>query len=233
MGPAERARDRGLSERVVVLGGGGHAKVVVDILLLCGWSVAGFTDPAPVAGEELLGAPWLGGDDALARLRHDGIAWAIAALGDNARRTGAAARARALGFRLANAVHPSAQVSPHARLGEGLAVMPGVVINAGSTLGDSTILNTCSSVDHDCTLGQGVHVAPGAHLAGYVMVGDEALIGGGAVVGRGRPIRIGCRAVVGAGAVVIHDVAAGATVAGNPARALRGRSQPLNRSDAP
>jgi UDP-perosamine 4-acetyltransferase len=206
---------------VVVIGGGGHAKVVIDVLLLSGWSVAGYTDPAPVAGDRICGTPWLGDDAALARLRAEGIAWAIAAFGDNARRARMAERALGLGFTLANAVHPSAQLSPYARLGEGVAIMPGVAVNAGSLIGDNTVINTASSVDHDCTVGRSVHIAPGAHLAGYITVEDEALVGGGAIVGRGHPIRVGRGAVVGAGAVVIHDVPPGTTVAGNPARALR------------
>lgn len=206
---------------VVVIGGGGHAKVVIDVLLLAGWSVAGYTDPAPLAGERIAGVPWLGTDEVLPRLRTEGIAWAVSAFGDNSRRLRMAERALDLGFALANAVHPSAQISPHARLGRGIAIMPAVAVNAGSVIGDNAVLNTSSSVDHDCTLGHGVHVAPGAHLAGYITLEDEVLIGGGAIVGRGQPIRVGRGAVVGAGAVVIGDVAPGTTVAGNPARVLR------------
>jgi UDP-perosamine 4-acetyltransferase len=208
---------------VVVIGGGGHAKVVIDVLLLAGWAVAGYTDPAPLAGEQIAGVPWLGTDEALPRLRAEGIGWAIAAFGDNARRSHLAQRALSLGFALANAVHPSAQVSPHARLGRGIAIMPAVAVNAGSVIGDNAVLNTSSSVDHDCLLGSGVHVAPGAHLAGYITLEDDVLIGGGAIVGRGQPIRVGRGAVVGAGAVVINDVAPGTTVAGNPARVLQPR----------
>jgi UDP-perosamine 4-acetyltransferase len=220
-GKSRVSESRAGAGSVVVIGGGGHAKVVIDVLQQQGWQVAGYTDPAPLAGSQICGAPWLGDDDTLERLRAEGIAWAIAAFGDNARRSRMADRALALGFELANAVHPSAQISPHARLGQGVAVMPGVAVNAGSVIGDSTVLNTASSVDHDCTLGRGVHVAPGAHLAGYIVVDDEALIGGGAIIGRGKPIRIGRGAVVGAGAVVIHDVPPATTVAGNPARPLR------------
>jgi UDP-perosamine 4-acetyltransferase len=208
---------------VVVIGGGGHAKVVIDVLLLSGWTVAGYTDPVPAAGERIAGIPWLGTDEVLPRLRADGIAWAIAAFGDNALRSRMAQHALRLGFALASAVHPSAQVSPHARLGRGVAIMPAVAVNAGSVIGDNAVLNTSSSVDHDCLLGASVHVAPGAHLAGYITLEDEVLVGGGAIVGRGRPILVGRGAVVGAGAVVINDVAPGTTVAGNPARVLRPR----------
>ena len=208
-------------KRVVVLGGGGHAKVVIDILLAAGWSVVGYTDPTPVAGEEIAGIPCLGDDGVLPGLAAAGIPWAIVALGDNQLRCRLAERALALGFDLANAVHPSAQISPRARLGRGIAVMPCAVVNAGSTIGDNTILNTSSSVDHDCTIGRGVHIAPGVHLAGYITVEDEALLGVGSAVGSGRPLRIGRRAVIGIGSVVLGDVPPGATVVGIPARPLR------------
>jgi UDP-perosamine 4-acetyltransferase len=189
-------------KKVVVIGGGGHAKVVIDMLLVTGWSVVGYTDPNPVAGVEIAGVPCLGDDEALAGLAAAGIAWAHIALGDNRQRSRLAEHAAGLGFGLANAVHPSAQISSLARLGQGVAIMPCAVVNAGSTIGDTTILNTAATVDHDCTLGRSVHIAPGAHLAGYVTVEDEAL--------------------VGLGAAVVRDVPPGTTVAGNPAR-LYGR----------
>jgi len=204
-----------------VIGGGGHAKVVIDVLLLAGWAVEGYTDPAPAAGDRIAGTPWLGGDAVLEQLRAGGLQWAMVALGDNTARLEMARRAVGLGFTLASAVHPAAQVSTHAVVGQGVAIMPGVVVNAGSVIGDNAVINTCSSVDHDCAIGAGVHIAPGAHLAGYVIVEEEVLIGSGAVVGRGKPIRVGRGAVVGAGSVVINDVAPGTTVAGNPARDLR------------
>jgi UDP-perosamine 4-acetyltransferase len=210
-----------MMERVVVIGGGGHAKVVIDVLKAAGWQVAGYTDPAPAAGGRIADVPCLGDDAALADLHAAGIPWAIVALGDNALRARMAERALALGFALARAVHPSAQISPSARLGAGVAVMPGAVVNAGSVLGDNTILNTSATVDHDCAVGRSVHIAPGAHLAGYVTVEDEALVGVGSIVGRGRPLRVGRGAVIGIGSVVFLDVPPGATVAGNPARPLR------------
>jgi UDP-perosamine 4-acetyltransferase len=210
----------------VVIGGGGHAKVVIDVLLAAGWAVAGYTDPAPTAGASIADVPCLGDDATLPGLVATGIPWAIVALGDNALRSRMAERALALGFALARAVHPSAQISPSARLGAGVVVMPGAVVNAGSVLGDNTILNTSASVDHDCAIGRSVHIAPGAHIAGYVTVGDEALVGVGSVVGRGRSLRVGRGAVIGIGSVVFTDVPPGVTVAGNPARPL----QPERRS---
>jgi UDP-perosamine 4-acetyltransferase len=208
------------ARRLVVIGGGGHAKVVIDVLRAGGWEVVGYTDPSQPAGSRLGEVPCLGDDRALERALGAGVRSALVALGDNALRHRLAEAIVAMGFRLVNALHPSAQISPWATLGRGLAVMPGAVVNAAASLGDCSIVNTAASVDHDCLIGQSVHIAPGAHLAGCVTVGDQALIGVGAVVGRGRPLAIGRGAIVGAGAVVLCDVEPGTTVVGNPARPL-------------
>ncbi len=206
-------------EPIVVLGGGGHARVVIEILLVAGWQVVGFTD-GQRRGEVWCSVPCLGDDSELPAVRAAGVARAIVAVGENALRGRLAQQATAAGFRLANAIHPGAHLSPTVSLGSGIAIMAGVVLNAGVVVRDNAIVNTGATVDHDCQLGAQVHVAPGCHLAGSVVVEEGALIGVGAVVGRGRRLVIGERAVVGAGSVVIRDVPAGSTVVGNPARPL-------------
>jgi len=211
----------GREASIVVVGGGGHAKVVIEILLAAGKPVAGFTDPSLPAGSRFAGIPCLGPDGALRELRSAGVEAAIIALGDNALRARLVQEVRALGFELANAIHPGASVSATAALGAGVAVMAGAVVNAATALGDGCIVNTGATVDHDNRIGRFVHIAPGAHLAGYVTVEDGALIGVGATVGRGRALTVGRGAVIGIGSVVIGDVAPSAVVAGNPARPLR------------
>src|SRR5262249_9576373 len=110
-------------KRIVVLGGGGHAKVVMEVLLAAGWEVAGYTDASGGPGDAFGAIPWLGDDGALPAVRAGGIEYAIVALGDNALRGRLADRAAALGFTLGNAIHPSAQISPSVVLGNGIAVM--------------------------------------------------------------------------------------------------------------
>lgn len=214
---------------VVVVGGGGHAKVVLDVLLSAGIPVAGFTDPGRTLGERIGAVPCLGDDTSWPSLLAQGTREAIVALGDNARRRQAGIALRKLGFQLINAIHPNAVISPSAALGSGIACMPGAIVNAFATIGDDSIVNTSASIDHDCRIGSGVHVAPGCHLAGSVEVGDLALLGVGSTIGRGRPLRIGIGAIVGVGSVVIHDVPPGATVIGHPARILPTPSAPDER----
>lgn len=207
-----------MTPQVVVLGAGGHAKVVIETLEEDGrYRIAGCTS-AGEAGLTLLGYPILGCDDVLPRLYQSGIEYAIAAIGDNAIRRRVSLWARELGFRLASAVSSRAAVSRRASLGEGTLVVRGAIVNAGATVGDGVIINTGATVDHDCVVGSYAHVAPGVHLAGHVHVGEGALVGVGACVLPG--VRIGAWARVGAGAAVIADVPEGATAAGVPARIL-------------
>jgi UDP-perosamine 4-acetyltransferase len=203
------------------LGAGGHAKVVIETLEEHGgYEIAGCTGEPGDLGD-VLGYPILGSDDVLPQLYARGVRHAVPAIGDNARRRRVALRARQVGFTLASAVSPRAGVSGRARLGQGILIVRGAVVNASVTVGDGTIINTGATVDHDCEIGPWVHVAPGVHLAGRVSVGEGALLGVGSSVLPG--IRVGAWARVGAGAAVTRDVPDGATVVGVPARLLAPR----------
>lgn len=207
---------------IVVVGAGGHARVVADVIRLgAEYQVRGFLDGenASRRGTEFEGAAVLGGDEVLLGLREEGVRHAAVAVGDNAARLRIADQLLELGFELPALVHPDATVAASVHLGAGTVVFARAVVNPATRLGRVVIINTAASVDHDCEIGDAVHIAPGAHLAGGVKVASGALVGIGAAV---RPrLTIGRNAVVGAGAAVVADVAAGTTVAGVPARVLR------------
>ena len=206
--------------KVLVVGNGGHAKVVISVLRLDAAielvGVIGPSSSGSVGGLSLLG------DDADLALMRRKVPGAFIAVGNNLRRFELFNLVDSLGFELPRAFHPSAVIDDDARIGRGVVAMAGAIVNTGAVVGDAAILNTGCTVDHDCILGRSVHVAPGTNLSGYVVVGDRALLGIGSTIGRGIRISIGMDAVIGAGSLVINDVAAGATVIGAPARPIYG-----------
>lgn len=205
--------------RVVIIGAGGHAKVVLEAVRAAAQlTVIGLVDPAPHA-LFLLGAPVLGNDAVLPRLRNEGVDAAIVALGQNHIRQRIGLELSSLGFTLPPVVHPSALVSPSARVGAGCVVMARAVIGTDTELRDLVIVNTGAIIDHDNLIEPAAHVAPGCALAGSVRVGARSLLGVGVAVRPG--IRIGADAVIGAGSAVVSDVAEGSVVGGTPARPLR------------
>lgn len=204
-----------MREGVVIIGGGGHAKVVIESLRAAGETVAAIVDADPTP-RAVLGVPVIGDDLALADLRGQGLSKLFVAIGDNRLREKLGRKAREQGFVLVNAIHPSAVISPSAQLGEGVAVMAGVAINADSRIGDLAIINTGAVVDHDCVLGAACHLGPASALAGGVTLGERAFLGVGA---RAIPgVRVGADTIVGAGGVVVRDLPDAVLAIGVPAK---------------
>jgi sugar O-acyltransferase (sialic acid O-acetyltransferase NeuD family) len=209
------------ASKVIVIGAGGHALVVIDALIhpdgrQSDLTVTGIFDDDPsLKGESVGGVPVLGSISDARAFPHDAV---IIAIGNNLRRQEVFRTFRKAGSDLVNAVHPSAVIAGDVQTGKGVAILAGAVVNPASVIGDNVILNTGCSIDHHNKIGDHSHVAPGARLGGSCSIGEGVLVGIGATVLPGTSIGEG--AVVGAGAVVIRDVDPGTTVVGNPATTL-------------
>lgn len=214
----------GYKHKVVLLGAGGHAKVILDILKSSQeFEIIGLLDSnAEKIGTRVLDTPVIGTDEMLPELLASGIKHAFVGLGsvkDNWLRGRLYDKLSDLGLEVINVIHPTAIVSDNCELGAGNAVFAGAIVNPGAKVGCNCILNTGCIVEHDVVIGNHVHISPGAVLAGNITIGDYTHIGLGAKIIQG--INVGSNSVVGAGAVVIEDVPDNSIVVGVPARFIK------------
>ena len=205
--------------RILILGAGGHGRVVLDIILQAAQhQVVGFLDNNPaMIGRRVDGIPVYGGVDKLSQFASElDVQGVIIAIGDNGTRQGLARQVESARIELISAVHPSATVARNATIGRNVVIASGTVVCAHCQIGDSAILNTGCIIDHQTMIGEGCHICPGVRVAGRVKVESGSFVGIGATVVPN--VTLGCECVVGAGAVVIEDVPPLATVVGVPAR---------------
>ncbi len=200
--------------QIFVLGGGGHAKMCLDILGRRGeYEVVGILDGGMVPGSRVLDVPVLGpdNDEEMARLYRQGVRLAVngvGAAGNHPYRSQVYTRLRQAGFSLPNLIHPSAVIEPSAVLGEGNQIMAGAIVGSAVRVGDNCIVNSGAVISHDSRLADNVHIAPGALLAGNVQVGADTLVGMGVTIYLG--LTIGSRVVITNGLDVFKDLPDGA-----------------------
>ena len=207
--------------KCIIIGAGGHGKVVLEILRAAKkHEPVGFVDADPsLAKQKIGGLPVLGAANVLPKLKSQKVKHAIIAIGDNRARRSYAQVLQQQGFELINAIHPKAVVAPTAKVGKGVVIAAGVVIGTESKIADLAIINTAAVVDHECVVEEAAHIGPTAALAGKVRVGECAFVGLGAKII--QCLTIGPEAVIGAGTVVIRDVESKTTVVGTPARVIK------------
>lgn len=195
--------------KIVIIGESGHGKVVADIAKACGYEEILFLDDA----EKPLSVGKVSD-----YIKYKEEAAFVVAIGNSRIRERIQKQLLGDECKVETLVHPQAVIGSDVSIGIGTVIMPGAVINAGACIGSGVIINTCSSVDHDCEIRDYCHVAVGSHLAGTVLVGEHTWIGAGATISNNLSICAEC--MIGAGAVVVKDIAESGTYVGVPAKKL-------------
>jgi UDP-perosamine 4-acetyltransferase len=210
------------ASQLIVIGAGGHAKVLLDTLNLLGIQVSGICDPLQPASGGLSRLQWHADDDTVLHMNpaDTRLVNAIGSTRDTTKRSNVYRKFKTNGFHFLSLIHPRSSVSQlDMDIGEGLQALAGSVINPSVSIGDNVLVNTHAVVEHDCTIGSHTHVASGAIICGGCLVGEHVHIGAGAVIKQG--ITIGSGSVIASGAVVIDDVKPYSLLAGVPAKVKR------------
>jgi sugar O-acyltransferase (sialic acid O-acetyltransferase NeuD family) len=213
-------------EKIVIIGASGHAKVVIDIVEQAGrFEIVGLVDRDSPIGSQVCGYPVLSREQQLPALARDfDLRGLLIAIGDNFVRSQVADRVGGAcpGLSLVSAVHPRATLARDVTIGDGTVIMAGAVVNPGCRIGLGCILNTNSSLDHDCRMDDFSSLAPRVAIGGNCRVGSHSAIGIGATMIHG--VSVGEHVVVGAGSTVLHNVERHQVVYGTPARVVRPRT---------
>lgn len=208
---------------IVVLGGGGHARVLIELIRSVGkFNITGILDSQLKAGSIVSKSAVLGNDDLLSELYANGTKNASVGIGsirDNSKRKELYEKVLQRGFHFPGLVHAKSIVIEDVEISGGVQIMAGAIVQTGNIIGENTIINTGSVIEHDCRIGKHVNISPGAIILGECIINDGAFIGAGATIIQG--LNIGKHSIVAAGAVVVKDVPEGAKVIGVPAKEVK------------
>jgi len=209
-------------KKILLVGGGGHCKVVLSILKkLNSFEIVAISDLEEKINNKISGVKIKYSDSQLDTAKNDGIKCAfitLGSVGNPVMRVEKFELIKKIGFEIPIIVSPDAIVSEGVSIGEGTVIMPGVIINTGVSIGKNCIVNTGAIIDHDCVVGDHVHIAPGVTMSGAVKIGDRTHIGTGTNIIQN--ISVGENCIVGAGSLVIRDVGKNAKVVGVPAKKI-------------
>lgn len=199
--------------KLLILGAGGHGKVVAEIALLAKkWNTICFLDDNKV-GQEINGIKVIGTLDKVRELRSE-FTHAFVSIGDNIKRFEWFKHLEKMNYEIPVLIHPSSIISRNVRINKGTVIMAGSIINTNTVIGKACIINTKASIDHDCQIGDGVHISPGVTIGGSVKIGDNTWVCIGATIINN--INIGKNCIIAAGATIIRDVPDNVMVAGVP-----------------
>lgn len=209
-------------KKIVLIGGGGHSKVVIDIIKSNDeFEIVGVTEKNSELNK-VSDIPILGNDSILEELFNKGVEYAFICIGvnkDNNLRNILYSKVKDIGFKIPTLIHKQALVSPYAKVGKGTCVMAGAIINSHAQIGINSVINTGSIIEHDCIVGDNTFISPGAILAGNVTIKNNSFIGMGSKIIEGKTI--GNNVTIGAGAVVIDDMPDNCVAVGVPAKVIK------------
>jgi len=207
-----------MMDNLILVGGGGHCRSVIDVIEADGrFRIVGIVDAPEKVGEQICGYSITATDDDLPNLAQT-YRYFLVTVGQvksGAIRTRLFQQIKSLGGILPTLIAPTAYVSRHATIGEGTVIMHRTFVNAGATVGVNNIVNTAALIEHDAVIGDFCHISTGAIVNGTCVVGDGCFVGSNAVLGHG--VRLSPGGVIGAGAVVLAHTRPNALYAGNPA----------------
>lgn len=212
-----------MREKIVIIGAGGHARVVAECIDETLYEIVGFLDKDDAhLGQIIDGIPIIGNDVNPCYWKEKGIKGCVNGIGhvgDCRVRNAAYEKFKNAGFHMVTAIHKKSIVSRNASLNEGVVIMPGAVINAGACIMQDVIINSNAVVEHDVIIGEGTHVAPGSIISGGTMIGKNVLVGAGSSII--QSVIVGDNTIIGAGTVVNNNVPENVVVVGNPFRVVR------------
>ena len=212
-------------KKIILIGGGGHCKVVISQLRkINSFDIIGIIDNYKSVGSKVLDIEVVGKDKDLKSFYERDIQYALITLGstkDNLKRQILFNMTKDFGFKFPIIISPEAIVDRNVDIDEGTVIMPGSVVNVGSIIGKNCIVNSGSIIEHDCKIGNHCHIAPGVHISGGVEIDDSSFVGIGSTIIQG--IKIGKNVTIGAGSVVIRDIPENTIVVGNPAKVIKNK----------
>lgn len=212
-----------MNKRLLLIGGGGHCKSVLDSLLEQNkYSEIGIVDKEENIGKVIIGVPIVGCDDDLQNLFREGYDFAfvtVGSIGNPTLRIKLFNLLSEIGYQIPAVIDNSAKVSKYSIIEEGVFIGKQAIVNAGSQIQRGVIINSGSIVEHDCQIGAFSHIAPGAVLGGGVVVGEHSHVGSNATVK--QQIHIGSSSIIGMGSVVLRNVESNTMAYGNPCREVR------------
>lgn len=212
-----------MNKKLLLIGGGGHCKSVLDCLLQTNqYKEIGIIDKNENFGKSILGIPVIGCDDNLTKLYELGYNYAfvtLGSIGDASHRINLFDMIEKIGFEIPNIIDSSSVIGKHVNMGKGIFIGKNAVINAGSFIGNGSIINTSSIIEHDCVIGEFAHISPGSVLCGEVQIGANSHIGANSVIKQG--VKIGKNTTIGIGSVVLQDIDSSTLAYGNPCKEVK------------